>query len=189
MMMPISWQLIFFGGLVIGFHWPEITNWWRKFSPQVRTRVGISLAMLTVLTVGLSAALVYSEKFGFEFASQLENWHKTYEFYHFDKSRLPVARLILGTIWFWGLFWVVRHYEKFFIKYLGKLLIPFGINSLYVYIVQAFIVFFMHLFIWKPQVDDPNIALLPINLGLSILATWFTWLLVKHRVLFNIIPR
>ena len=115
-------------------------------------------------------------------------WHNQYNMEYFDKDRLPIPRLAFGVICFWGLFALVRRYEKIIAKYLGWLLMPLGTNSLYVYTIEAFIVYFAHLFILPPQ---PFIAAAPwfINLALSIAAIMLVWTAVRRKFLFSAIPR
>lgn len=82
----------------------------------------------------------------------------------------------------------MRRYEKTIAKYLGWLLIPLGTNSLYVYTIEAFIVYFAHLFILPPQ---PLIAAAPwfANLILSVAAIMLIWAAVRRKFLFSVIPR
>lgn len=187
MLQPISWQLIFFSGLVIGFHWPQIQTWWRHFSPGQRRIAGKSLAVSFIATALIAFVLVFSTYFSGDISvalRQIDEFAGSW----FNKDRLPIPRLLLGAVWFWGLFWLVRRYEDTIKKWLGWLLLPLGKNSLYVYTVEAFIVFFMHLFIMPPQIytDETNWL---VNLLLSLAALMLVWALVKKRVLFSIIPR
>lgn len=189
MLMPISWQFVFFSGLVIGFHWPEITKLWRRLLPAARTAIGSSLLIAMLASALWSAALVYGDRLDTDQGNRWAEIHRDIEYDNFDKSRLPIPRLIMGTIWFWALFWLVRHFEDWFKKWTGWLLTPFGQNSLYVYIVHSAIVLGMH-FVWSVQYREiQSVNKLPINLALSLLTIMIIWLLVRYRVLFKIIPR
>lgn len=189
MLMPISWQLVFFAGLVVGFHWPEIAGAWRRITSAKRVMIGRTFVAAMLVTALASTGLVYGEHFGTALGDQLAQQHRSIEYDNFDKNRLPLGRLVLGTIWFWALFWLVRRYEPQIISRLGWLLTPLGQNSLYVYIMHSFVVFGMH-FIWQTQhVEIRNIANLPINLVLSVAAVLLIWYMVKRQWLFKIVPR
>lgn len=181
---PISWQIIFFGGLTIGYYWPVLVDMWNKISLRRRKIISISLISTTAITMFISVLLVFGHNFGGELGMQLTAIHNIVEQY-FDKDRLPLTRVLLGFIWFWALFIVVRKYEAIIIKKVGRFILPLGENSLYVYTIQAFIVFFAHLFIIKPT-DTPGIL---INLTVSILALALVWLAVRTKFLMKIIPR
>ncbi len=182
---PYAWQFVFISGFTIGFYWPVITRWWRRiFTPRLRATIGISLFCLFIMTACVSAWYVFGDMLHLE---PQQEWHKFLEPY-FNKDQLPIPRLVLGAIWFWGLFWVVRRFESSIVKYLGWLIMPLGVNSLYVYTVEAFVIFFFHIFFFLPQ---PVVELAPwyANLALSLLALAIVWIMTKRQILFSVIPR
>lgn len=181
---PLSWQVIFFGGFIIGFYWPLLVEYWYRLSLRTRKGVGATLITTAAITATASFALVFGYEFGGSIGSQLTAIHHAIE-YNFDKDRLPMARILLGTIWFWALFWVLRKYEDTIVKKIGWFILPLGINSLYVYTTQAFIVFFAHLFIMKPL----ETSSLLINFFLSVAGLALVWLAVRTKFLMKIIPR
>lgn len=187
--MPVSWQLVFFCGVVIGFHWPEITQIWQRITPRVRAGIGPLLLVTMIVTAAWSAVLVFGSQEDIPQADQLAAIHREIEEPNFDKNRLPPGRLILGAIWFWALFWLVRRFEPWFVRRLGWLLTLLGQASLYVYIVHSFFVFGMH-FLWEAQVGDTrSLSKLPINLALSLAVVAAIWYMTRQRWLFRIIPR
>ncbi len=189
MLMPISWQLVFFSGIVIGFHWPEIVGKWRHIAPRVRAAAGIGLVTVALATAGWSALLVFGEHFDTPRGDIWAQQHRDIEYDNFDKNRLPLARIFIGTIWFWALFWLVRRFEPWIVRWLGWLLTPLGQSSLYVYIVHSLIVLGFH-FIWPPQlIEIRSIESLPINLLLSLGALAIIWYMTHRKWLFGIIPR
>jgi hypothetical protein len=121
---------------------------------------------------------------------QLQEWHRHIEQY-FSKDRLPIPRLLLGALWFWALFWLFRRFESFITKRLGWLLIPFGMNSLYVYIIEGIVVFIIHLIV--PPIGDSGVlggpGLIVFYLGLSLIALAITYVAVRTKFLMKIIPR
>lgn len=185
MSQPISWQFIFFSGFVIGFHWDHIAHWWRtRISPVVRHRIGVGLLVAFVVTAAASATLVFSHYLGNSLGDTLTQIHHSIEGM-FNKDRLPIPRLILGAVWFWGLFWLVRRTEGWVIKHLGWILRPFGENSLYVYTIQAFVIFFAHMIL--AQFSMPRGFV--IDSLMTMFAIGIVYVAVKSKFLMNIIPR
>jgi hypothetical protein len=106
-----------------------------------------------------------------------------YDFYidFFGKERLPLSRIALFLVWFWAAFSLFRRFEPLIIRWLGWLLLPFGMNSLYVYTVHAFIIFFVH--IWL----RPAGVFINFIIAASIIA--FIRIMIHYKVLMKIIPR
>jgi hypothetical protein len=185
MSQPISWQFIFFSGFVIGFHWEHIASWWRThISPRARTAIGISLLVTFILTAAASFALVFGHYLGNALGDQLTTIHHQIE-WMFDKDRLPIPRLLLGAVWFWGLFWLVRRFEQWVIKRLGWILKPFGENSLYIYTIQAFVIFFAHILLAQFGVT----ATFWTGSLITAAAIGLVYLAVRTKFLMNVIPR
>lgn len=185
--MPLSWQLVFFSGLAIGFHWPELTSWWQRINQQRRNRIGWSLVATAAATMIASALLVYATSIGGVVGDVLNQWHNAIAS-GFDKDRLPLPRLALGAVWFWALFWLIRQREDWWMQKVGWLLYPLGVNSLYVYIVQSALVFFAHIYLLMPS-HIVGSAPWFVNLGISLTALAIVWTMVRYEVLFRIIPR
>lgn len=183
---PLSWQLIFYSSFVVGFYWPTIVRWWRhKLQPWQRQAVSHTASLLFLVSITLSFLVVFNANFWH--IEPYETWHYKHVEY-FDKDQLPISRLALGVLCFWGLFAIFRRHEKHLMKYLGKLLMPLGANSLYVYTVEAFVVFFAHLFVLQAQ---PLVQIAPwyINLILSAVAITLVWCATRYEILSSIIPR
>jgi hypothetical protein len=93
LLQPLSWQLIFFSGLSIGFHWNHITTWWHG-QPQLRKQI-IRWSIL-----GLAAAMLIANvliKFGPIYLNlnsipQNINDYNLY-IHYFDKERQPFTRI------------------------------------------------------------------------------------------------
>ena len=181
---PISWQLIFFGAFVIGYYWPVLVERWNTISVTVRKVFAVALVSTAIVTITTSALLVFGHEIGGAIGQQLTNTHHIAEQY-FNKDRMPIERILLGAIWFWAFFLVLRKYEKVIVKSVGQFLLPLGENSLYVYTIQAFVVFFAHLFILQPRGTENMI----INFIVSILAIALVWIAVRTKFLMKIIPR
>jgi len=181
---PLSWQVVFFGGFMIGYYWPLLVERWYRISAKARKAIGVTLITTAAITILASVVLVFGHYLGGAIGPQINAIHNIVE-QSFNKDRLPIPRILLGVIWFWALFWVVRKHEDAIIKKVGWFLLPLGANSLYVYTIQAFVVFFAHLFIIKP-LETPSII---INLSVSLLALAVVWIAVRTKFLMKIIPR
>ncbi len=181
---PISWQVIFFGGFIIGYYWPILVEHWQKISIKSRKIIGATLISTAIVTIIAAAVLVFGHYLGGVIGPAIDSVHHVIE-QGFHKDRLPFTRIILGAIWFWAFFWVLRKYEDVIVKKVGWFFLPLGSNSLYVYTIQAFIVFFAHLFILKPNETTSII----INLAVSTAALALLWIAVRTKFLMKIIPR
>ncbi len=181
---PLSWQVIYFGGFMIGYYWPLLVEYWQRISERARKVIGVTLISTAVITILISVALVFGHYLGGALGSQLDAIHVMTGDW-FNKDRLPMTRVLLGAVWFWAFFWVLRKYEDVIVKKVGWFFLPLGENSLYVYTIQAFIVFFAHLFILKPA----ETASIIINLSVSVLALALVWIAVRTKFLMKIIPR
>jgi len=180
---PFSWQFIFFAGFTIGFYWETILAWWRNLAIKTRKVIGWSFATAFALSLMGSFLLVFGHEFSGALGNSLTSLHRLVE-PNFDKDRLPIARMLLGAVWFWGLFYIVRRFESWITRHFGWLLLEFGANSLYVYTISAFVVFFAHLFVAPSGFEGfiPNLVLSLSLLGIVHLA-------VKKKFLMKIIPR
>ena len=181
LLQPLSWQLIFFSGLSIGFHWNHITTWWHGQS-QLRKQI-IRWGILALAVTTLIANIII--KFGplyFNLHSIPQNF-SDYNLYigYFDKERLPFTRIALFFLWFWAAFFLFRRFEDTIIRFFGWLLLPFGTNSLYVYTLHAFIIFFIH--IW---LVPGNILF---NFIVSVSAVALIRIAIHYKFLMKIIPR
>lgn len=180
---PVAWQLIFFTGLVIGYHWPDITAWCTKHRKRLIPYVAAPLLFVAVATFLWNVFAVFAAEFIVQNAwTQMLSdraWELRLEDFH--KEQLPLIRFALFMLWFWAAFLIVRRFEKPIIKYTGWLLLPFGTNSLYVYTLHAVLVFFVHLYF----VDTIPLFNFLITAGTIALI----YLAVRTRFLFGVIPR
>lgn len=176
-----SWQLIFFAGLTIGFYWQQINRWWLALTARARKSITVVIVGVAAVTLVFNALIVFGDGvpiIGQWLAAtdgQLSNY--------FNKDRLPVARLVLFGAWFIALYWLFWKFEKPLKKWAGWILLPFGHNSLYVYTIQAFVVYFLML-IFN---DKPYPWF--VNLGISLAAIGIVYAAVRTKFLMKIIPR
>jgi hypothetical protein len=182
--MLYSWQILFFGGTVIGFYFYDIQEKWQnlKFHEQLS---GVVLAT-TAITIIASVLTV----FGWSIVKS--SWTPiSYEDFlqfrtiidpYFLRNELPPLRLLISLLWFSSLYIVFNTYQQKITQYAGWLLLRFGQNSLFVYILQGFIVVLFSIVV--PQ--STNIL---VNAIVIVLAIMLIWWLTSLKFLHKIIPR
>jgi len=180
LLQPLTWQLIFFGGMTIGFYWNQISSWWLARSAKLRSWVTWSVIGLAAATLIANVLIAFAPDYVQSLGYAADLHYKLYiEF--FDKERLPLARIAMFLLWFWAAFALFRRFEPIIVRVLGWLLLPFGTNSLYVYTVHAFIIFLIHLWLQPSS--------WPINLFVSIIAILTIRVMIHYKFLMSIIPR
>lgn len=182
LLQPIPWQTLFFTGLVIGFHWPDISEWYSARKKMLKRYVAPPVVGLAVVLLLWNIVAVFGQEFiNADWARQMsfDAWSlRTNEFH---KEQLPLVRFLLFMLWFWSAFLIVKRFEKPIIKVTGWLLIPFGTNSLYVYTLHAVVVFFVHIYFQKA-------GLLP-NFLVTVGTIALIYLAIRKKFLMKIIPR
>jgi len=187
----LSMQLLFFSGSIIGFYLPEIEYWFKHLSTRMKLLTSGLIVSLASITIALS----------FFFNTFIDTLHNVAHYPHFglnveklftlnastiapyfDRYRLAPGRLILFMLWFSALYILARRYEALIKKLLGGFLIIYGQNSLYVYIVHSFFVFFSHLIF-------PSSTNFVISFAVNTFVLATIWFMLKKKFLFNIIPR
>lgn len=179
---PLAWQLLFFGGMIVGFNWKNIAAWWRKRSTGLRKIIFAGVVSLATITLFANVIVVL---FTFDIGGHMHDiiaplqseWYANF----FVKESLPLPRILLFLLWFTAGFMVVRKSESWIVRKFGWLILPFGTNSLYSYIVGAFVLFFAHLFL------NPGGVLF--NLAISIGCVALVWVAIHYKFLMRIIPR
>lgn len=181
LLMLLSWQIIFFGGLVIGFYWRQIMQWWKNLPDHLAKFTLNSVLVIACVTLVANIVLEFGQTY---LPLEVTNWYYSIQPY-FSKEELPIVRLILFSLWFVLGFQIFKHFESLFVKFLGWILIPFGQNSLYVYILHAFLIFFAHTLI-APASNQTNWMVSGV---LSLVIVGIIYLAVRFKFLFRIIPR
>lgn len=183
LLMPLSWQLIFFIGLIIGFHWIDVEAWWNKLSKKTRSLLLNPILITAGVTLIGNIVLAIVSGFGGAH-NEAARFYNTMLSTLFDKDGLPILRLILFGFWFILGFTFVKRYEQYIIRSFGWILLPFGKNSLYVYTLHAILLFFAHLLITPGT--QPSILISFIG---SIIILGLILIAIRKEFLFKIIPR
>lgn len=183
LLQPIAWQLIFFTGLVIGYHWPNISEWCQKYRRILVRYVAIPAISIAFITLAWNAFSVFASEFIVHnnWTQMLSDRAWELRIHEFHKEQLTLSRFLLFLLWFWSAFLIIRRFEKPILKYTGWLLVPFGTNSLYVYTLHAVIVFFIHLYFAN--------TIPVLNFLVTAGAIALIYFAIRAKFLMNIIPR
>lgn len=189
-----AWQLIFMGGLIIGYYLPEIENYAKSLTPKQQSRgvkIVMSLAISTYLlsivwsvlvpfivsnyTTQLpnSILLVFIELMEYR-ASIWESW--------FSKSSLEIGRLAIGSLWFAALYIFVRSYESKIVSWrLGVAIEYIGKHSLFVYVLHGIVIVLVN-FLLAPPEGYMNLF---VNTIIVTFIVWFIYQVVARRHIFD----
>ena len=178
----LSWQLLFNGGILIGFYWPFIEKKFRSLGNKRRKLVKRSFAVAAGVSFGLSYASVFLLTLLNNHYGSITPWlrHLTFTWndYNADvwvyaqKWTMGPLRVILFFIWFPVLYWIIRKYENRVAEFSRGILELLGRNSLFVYSVHAFIVFTLKMYVIPPVTGFwKNFLITGAGLSLLILIT------------------
>ncbi|MCX4750793.1 OpgC domain-containing protein [Kitasatospora sp. NBC_01287] len=167
----LQWGVYFFLGTIAGYHWDDLRRLVGRLSPAVRRALCTGLVVGTVLLYLVGMLLL--------FHPELIVDSDTYN-HLFQNNRLGLLRPFAAPVSFAGTFLLVRKYEEPIARTVGRLLLPFGRSSLYVYVAQSFFVFLIPFVVgpsgfWENTVFDVSV----------IAVTWFA---VRTRFLAFLIP-
>ena len=182
LLMVLSWQLLFFGGMTIGYYWENLTKWWTALTVRIRRSTLTPILAIAAVTLAIDIGVTALQTLGIA-PAPMTAWYASLQPY-FDKSELPLPRLLLFSLWFILGFYIFSRFERIIKKLFGWLLLPFGHNSLYVYILHAIILFFVHM-IMLPG-EGTNLFLNALG-TLTVLGV--IYLAVRKKFLFKVIPR
>lgn len=173
-----AWQLLFFGGMVAGYHFKDIAAWVGAWSQRRRWAVERAVYSLTAVTLIASIVVVHirpllegyrqSTTLVVSSMSQYSQALADQTGWLFDKITLAPGRVMVAALWFTALYLLFRRFEDPINRVLGWLLLPLGRNSLFVYISQSAWVFAVPLLI-------PSTSNLWINIAINAASILFMW--------------
>ncbi|CAA9528428.1 MAG: hypothetical protein AVDCRST_MAG30-3568 [uncultured Solirubrobacteraceae bacterium] len=170
----LVWQLLFVQGMVLGWYRDHLTRFARRHrTPIVGTVVALALAAVAYRLQALGAGPATREDWA---AFQLDHYRKT--------SLDPLRILAIGAMTA-AVYIGFRRFERPIARTAGRVLLPLGRNSFYVFIV--------HVFLCLAVASVPPLA--GENAGdataiaVQVACVAALWLMVRHRILFRWIPR
>lgn len=167
----LQWGVYFIIGAVAGYHRDELRRLMARLSPSWdgAVRIAFVAAAVAIYAAGLPP-------FRPGIADNSEAYVRL-----FQNGRLGLLRPLVAPISVAGTYFLMRRFEEPLVRTIGKVLIPFGRNSLYVYVAQSFVVFLV------PLAFRSQDFLLNTVLDFSVIAAM--WIGVRTRFLAFLIPK
>lgn len=187
-----SWQIIFMYGIIVGYYLPHIEQ---TFLSLTRKHRGLALGGLWALG-GLSfiGSILWIQiipylAFHYEWVASLQivkdlNGTLVNIWPYFSKDHIDPARIAVGVVWFAALYSFFRVYETPINRWTRGVLDTLGKNSLFVYGLHAFIIFFIDMY-FNPSGQDSFIT----NTLVTALVISIIYRMTKHRGIFAKIRR
>lgn len=166
----LCWQLLFMIGMAAGFHRAALARRWAALSPRARRKIAAAAAAASLAIV--VGSLVRWPVHGL-YRTHLED-------HLFERDRLGPGRAVCALILVASMYGLVRRFEAPLVRTIGRLLVPLGQASLYVYIVQS-----LFTFVLVDRAEAEPWLAVAINAAM----VGIIWIMVKNRVLFRVIPR
>lgn len=146
-----SWEIIFIPGIILGYYLPTLQHYVASLPQRVRTTLQTSLWVIAS-TSFIASSLVFV---ALPMLGTVTNVPPQIAAL-FDKNTVGIGRLLLGAVWFWALYSVVRRYEAQISRATHQTLETLGAKSLYTYCIHGFVVFFITLLVPTP----PHVSVL-----------------------------
>ncbi len=150
-----AWQLLFMCALVIGYYLPQLEAWYRHLPKRLRLSLFGSICGVAIITYLASIVLFVAAPLVATPDSPLLRLNAELGQY-LDKTHLAPARVAIGTVWFAALYMIFRRFERAISRGTRGVLEVFGKQSLFVYCLHAFILFFIDLYFQPPL---PNLII------------------------------
>lgn len=170
-----AWQLVFMLGIVLGYYLPHIETWFRSLSKSLQRTIFATTCLTALATYIISIVFFVFLPIIHPHDTQIINLGQQIFQQYFDKDHIAPARFAIGILWFAALYMLFRKYEKQVSRYTLGILEVFGRQSLFVYGLHAFILFFIDLYIVPPPVHTKVLNTIATLLVLAIIyfATYY----------------
>jgi hypothetical protein len=177
----LTWQLLFFNGLLIGYYRERTLEF--LAGPASRWLVylcGMLLAGFLFLANNNPNPLFWPwGQMDFIDPRTFGELYQTW----FMKTPLGLGRLLNNVAAFIVAYHLLSRYWHPVERTIGRLLIPLGQNSLYVFILHVYVLLILY------NTPLPGLDLFWVNTLLHIGVIAAIWLMVKQRFLFSVVPR
>lgn len=186
------WQIIFMYGIIIGYYLPHIEQTFLSFTRRHRKLAlgGLwSVAALSFIGSILWIQVIPYLAFHYEWVANLSVVRTLQDTLnavmpYFNKDHIDPARIAVGVVWFAALYSFFRVYEKHINRWTRGVLDTLGKNSLFVYGLHAFIIFFIDMY-FNPNGEASFLA----NTLVTALVISIIYRMTKHRGIFAKIRR
>lgn len=143
-----SWELIFIPAMIAGYYLPTIELTVRQLPTKLRETLaftlwsiaGMSFVTLVIIQILLPMFGAHNLLTPFTQSSQML----------FDKETVGIGRFLLGVVWFWAFYSLIRRYEHSINRVTRGVFETVGKKSLYTYGIHGFVIFIITLLITPP---------------------------------------
>lgn len=163
------WQVLFFLGTVAGWYWQPILSYAKRF-PAILTRLHYPVTFITIV---LSVVIVEGS-----LLPQLSQDLNPF----FANTSMYAPRVLMFGLWFSAMYRFCATHEEWLHRKVGWFFETLGQNSLYCYIISAFLIYGVHIYI-------PPSQPIAVNFVITLASVVLVWLAAYKRFLFGIIPR
>lgn len=177
----LSWQLLFYGGMVAGFHHRAVFAYLASPAGRWLVRAATVMTLLfLVVALGNPGTAFWPWPLPYRYDPAL--FQPIYDTW-FAKERLAPLRLLNNLGFYVAFFGLLSRYWEPCNRLLGWLLVPIGQASLYVFVWHVYIVL---LVANTPLATLHNVWL---NTLVHMVAVLLLWWMVRSRFLFAWVPR
>lgn len=165
-----AWQLIFMFGIILGFYLPAIEQKvasWRLSLRQILWWLVVSIATISYCYVVIRWSIL-----PFLSPSVADTLPTSWLL---DRESVGPGRVLIGVVWFAGLYLLFRRFEGLIQRYTYGALLLLGQNSLFVYSFEAFLIFLID--VTFPAAHSP----LWINTLVGIAGVSIVYLATRYR--------
>ncbi len=178
----LIWQVLFVPAMVLGWHRARVEAALRA----TRRRMVATVAMVALLAAYLRLHEIGLDPLGLDRIlgygpAEWSAWDRE----HFDKRSLDPIRLITMVSFTAAAYLVFARWERIAEPTIGRLLIPLGRASFYVFIMQVFVCLIVAS---VPALAGDGLGLIA-NTVVQGVCLGVLWLMVRRRVLFRFVPR
>lgn len=177
----LTWQLIFFHGMAIGYYRQQILGYLVSARGRWLFVASLLLSVAFFLLSANNERILFWPWGHLDWISQ-ETYNRVYQ-YGFDKTRLGLGRIMNNAVLFIVAYVLLTRYWRRFESLIGWLLIPLGQNSLYVFTLHVYLLLLLS------NTPFPGMNNFWVNTLLHLAVIMLVWGMVKRRLLFHIIPR
>ena len=178
----LIWQILFVPAMVLGWHRARVEEMLRRGVGRVAAAVTVVALLAGYLRLheigldplGLDALLGYG-------AAEWAAWDRE----HFNKRSLDPARLVTMLAFTAAAYLILARLERLAVPTIGRLLIPLGRNSFYVFTMQVFVCLAVAS---VPALAGAGLGLVA-NTVVQGACLALLWLMVRRRILFGVVPR
>jgi hypothetical protein len=182
----LTYQLLFIGGLVVGYHRTVIASWFQQ-RPDIQNAL---LGAAAVATLGFFLLAIMNS---YRWDGGIADWGRwemldsatfwTIYNQFFDRWSLGVGRIANIVVLLVVGYVILMHWWRPINRMIGWFFVPIGQASLYVFVIQVYLALITEQLPW---LRDGRVL---VNTAVHTVALALIWMLIRYRVGFRFIPR